>query len=299
MKYFTLNSRPIATMVLFLLVFSFSFELIPQEKASDQTYARLVEEGNRLANAGEVKDALQKYLKASELAKNTDEKSKIYLKISLSYFRLDKTEKLEESLSRLFEIKPDFAIFEQSFPTEFVKIFNSKKETQRGNDGVAEKVQEQKKNSTENSAIAEKSEPQSAEKHSSKPKARKKSVILPIIIGVVGLTAIAAVLFFALRGYNIVGVWDFEYNADGSMNTLTCSGSRSSGTIVFDNWGEGETYGTYSVNGKRVSIHEEVSSTRYFDYSGQFEDRNSFSGTYQQYRNGALYSSGTFEAWRK
>ncbi len=120
-------------------------------------------------------------------------------------------------------------------------------------------------------------------------KAKKKSS-LPIILGVVGVGAIvAAVLLMGKKdskdSYDITGSWNFDFTATNTSKTwswrMTFSGSKSSGnwvnpfTSVFPN----TATGTYTVDGKTVSIIINLFDPRDLLLNGQFENKDRMSGT--------------------
>jgi hypothetical protein len=106
--------------------------------------------------------------------------------------------------------------------------------------------------------------------------AGKKS-ILPIVIGVVALGAIAAVLALVVfkTKYDIVGRWDINFTSSSPAHTwvwtLLFSGDRKSGRFA-----DAEDTGTYTVDDKDVTI-------QYDDWeiklTGRFDGKDKMSGS--------------------
>jgi hypothetical protein len=105
--------------------------------------------------------------------------------------------------------------------------------------------------------------------------ARKKS-ILPIIIGVVALGAVAAVLALVVlkTKYDIIGTWDFNFTSTTPAHTwvwtLVFSGDKKSGTFN----DSGDT-GTYTVDDKDVTIEYDGWAIK---LTGRFDDKDKMSG---------------------
>jgi hypothetical protein len=107
--------------------------------------------------------------------------------------------------------------------------------------------------------------------------ARKKS-ILPIVIGVVALGAIAAVLALVVfkTKYDIVGRWDINFTSSSPAHTwvwtLVFNGDKKSGVFI-DNLLD---KGTYTVSDKDVTI-------QYDDWeiklTGRFDGKDKMSGS--------------------
>lgn len=121
---------------------------------------------------------------------------------------------------------------------------------------------------------------------------RKKSPIIPIIIGVVALGGIAAVLFLVvLKSYDIRGTWSVTTNWSGDTPghvDVVFSGDKKSGTTLAT-----ILTGTYTVDGKKVSFNFTFLTLR-ADYTGEFTGKDSMSGTMTN--NGG--DSGTWTAVR-
>jgi hypothetical protein len=105
---------------------------------------------------------------------------------------------------------------------------------------------------------------------------RKKS-ILPILIGVVAVGAIAAVLFLVVlkTKYDIVGTWDFNFTSASPAHTwvwtLVFSGDKKSGTFN----DSGDT-GTYAVNDKSVTIEYDDWAIK---FTGSFDGKDKMTGS--------------------
>jgi len=109
-------------------------------------------------------------------------------------------------------------------------------------------------------------------------KSAKKSPLLPIIIGVVVVGAVAAVLILVVfkTKYDIRGSWNtvITWPWGGTDNpVITFSGDKDSGILT-------STYddtGTYTVDGKDVSWRFDWDTT--FVWTGKFTDKDTMSGT--------------------
>jgi len=107
--------------------------------------------------------------------------------------------------------------------------------------------------------------------------ARKKS-ILPIVIGVVAVGAIAAVLALVVlkTKYDIAGRWNFSFTSSSPAHTwvwtLLFSGDRKSGRFADD---LGDT-GTYTVNDKDVTIQYDDWK---IELTGRFDGKDKMSGS--------------------
>ena len=115
--------------------------------------------------------------------------------------------------------------------------------------------------------------------------AAKKSPIIPIIIGVVVVGAVAAVLILVVfkTKYDIVGTWTGPFTSDSSSHqwtvTITFTGDKKSGTFVYhdsDGWDE---TGTYVVDGKDVTFTFDAEEDP-ITFSGSFSDKNHMNGTW-------------------
>jgi len=107
---------------------------------------------------------------------------------------------------------------------------------------------------------------------------KKSSPLIPILIGVVVVGAIAAVLILVVLKdkYDIQGTWYNEvidsHHGDW-WEYITFVGSRTSGIFTND-WGES---GTYMVDGKNVTILYDYDTIH---FTGTFIDKNIITGTY-------------------
>jgi len=111
----------------------------------------------------------------------------------------------------------------------------------------------------------------------------KKSPIIPIIIGVVVVGAIAAVLILVVfkTKYDIVGSWAWTYDAGGTP-VYTFVGDKASGTYTNTNLERG----IYAVDGKDVTITWEDYTGGFhivmysFVLTGKFDSKTTMSGSY-------------------
>ena len=130
--------------------------------------------------------------------------------------------------------------------------------------------------------------------------AKKKSSVLPIIIGVVAVGAIAAVLVLVVfkTKYDITGTWSVTDSTSSDSYDIVFSGDKKSGTLTLE-----PTYldtGTYTVSSK--TVYFEYSATGYtykWVYDGQFDDKDTMSGTVKYVPGGSgTTSTGTWSATR-
>jgi hypothetical protein len=114
----------------------------------------------------------------------------------------------------------------------------------------------------------------------SRGKAKGKSMLPFILIGVAALATVTVVLLLVvLKSYNIVGEWSFQltsitYPGDNPAWNMTFYGDKKSGTFM-----DSDGYdGTYSVDGKNIT------SIRYNDislsFTGKFDGKDKISGNY-------------------
>lgn len=109
----------------------------------------------------------------------------------------------------------------------------------------------------------------------------KKSSILPIILGVVAVGAVAAVLVLVVfkTKYDIVGTWNFAYVSTSPAHTwtwtLVFTGDKKSGVFV----DAGDT-GKYTVDGKDVTIKYNAPwDSNIFIVGAKFDGKDKMSGT--------------------
>jgi len=129
------------------------------------------------------------------------------------------------------------------------------------------------------------------EQTSAKKVVKKKSALVPIIIGVVAVGAIAAVLvLFVFKGNDIRGTWQVTRFLEGSSTPfifpITFTGEKKSGTFVAVQGGNNLT-GTYTVDGKTVNFDFGAGSST---YTGTFTDKDNLSGT-------TVHTSGKTGTW--
>ena len=114
--------------------------------------------------------------------------------------------------------------------------------------------------------------------------AKKKSILPWILIGVGVLTVTAVVLFlFVLNGYDITDIWQghTHYNElDLDYDFLfTFTGKKKSGTVVESEWGG---TGTYTVDGKNVTITILWDNGNSGHFTGTFTSKDTMSGTFYE-----------------
>ena len=128
--------------------------------------------------------------------------------------------------------------------------------------------------------------------------AKKKSPLVPILIGVAAAGTIAVVLVLVLKKsrYDITGDWNLSwvFNGPAIVASMTCTGSRESGTVSYRESGAPGS-GNYTVNG-----NDDVQITIHFgpiidiNLQGKFDDENHLSGSVIDSGSG----TGTFTAAR-
>lgn len=131
--------------------------------------------------------------------------------------------------------------------------------------------------------------------------AKKKSSILPILIGVVAVGALAAVLVLVVlkTKYEIMGTWSESNTVITGTTDIVFSGDKKSGTLTLQ-----PKYidtGTYTVSSKTVHFEFHASGYTYnWVYDGQFDDKDKMSGTVKYLPGGSgTTSTGTWSATRK
>ena len=109
---------------------------------------------------------------------------------------------------------------------------------------------------------------------------QKKSPLLPIIIGVVVVGAVAAVLILVVfkTKYDILGTWYYDSTTNNHERDLTIifSGTKKSGTLTTS--GDGDYLGTFAVDGKDVTIHI-MPDWGNIDFLGSFSNKDFITGT--------------------
>jgi hypothetical protein len=126
-----------------------------------------------------------------------------------------------------------------------------------------------------------------------------KKSILPIILIGVGVAAVAAVLFLVVlkTKYDIVGSWS-ETNTiwTSGATTIIFSGDKKSGTLTLQGFID---TGTYTVDGKTVHFEFHAAGTTYnWIYDGQFNTKDTMSGTVKFSQNNVVTEEGTWSATR-
>ena len=126
--------------------------------------------------------------------------------------------------------------------------------------------------------------------------AKKKSPLIPIIIGVVVVGAVAAVLILVVfkTKYDITGIWNVTYVFEGDSYgpyPTVFTGDKKSGTVVINNF----STGPYTVDGKKVSFHT-TADTRRWEFSGEFTTKTHMGGVAKFYDENILYYTGTWSA---
>jgi hypothetical protein len=129
--------------------------------------------------------------------------------------------------------------------------------------------------------------------------AKKKSSVLPIIIGVVAVGAIAAVLVLVVfkTKYDITGTWSETNTVVTGTTSIVFSGDKKSGTVSLQ-----PKYldtGTYTVSSKTVHFEFHASGYTYnWVYDGEFDGKDTMSGTVKYVPGSGSTSTGTWSATR-
>jgi len=132
--------------------------------------------------------------------------------------------------------------------------------------------------------------PGAVEKTGSTAPKKKGSPIIPIIIGVVAVGAIAAVLVLVVfKSYDITGNWTmtelWDIN-DPDIFTITFSGDKKTGSCSSGVLATG----TYSVDGKNVVFNLRVFSVLNWAYTGTFKGKDKLEGS-------VTFSEGGSASW--
>lgn len=129
--------------------------------------------------------------------------------------------------------------------------------------------------------------------------AKRKSSVLPIIIGVVAVGAIVAILVLVVlkTKYDITGTWNETNTILTGTTDIVFSGDKKSGTVSLQ-----PTYldtGTYTVSSKTVHFEFHAPGFNYnWVYDGQFDSKDSMSGTVKYFPESGTTSTGTWSATR-
>ncbi len=120
--------------------------------------------------------------------------------------------------------------------------------------------------------------PSVIEEEGTAPASAKKKSILPIIIGVIAVGAIAAVLALVVfkTKYDITGTWEFSFTSTSPAHTwswsLAFSGDRKNGTFT-DNFGD---TGRYTADDKDVTIRYDAWN---IVLTGKFDSKDKMTGS--------------------
>jgi len=123
----------------------------------------------------------------------------------------------------------------------------------------------------------------------------KKKCILPYVLIGVGVVALAAVLyFFVLKtNYDITGTWTMNYlmpELPLITYPIILTGDKKTGNAVMNT-----TAGTYTVDGKNVTINTYQNTLKY-EFIGEFKSKVRIEGDFKYYKNNVLQPqyNGTF-----
>jgi hypothetical protein len=122
-----------------------------------------------------------------------------------------------------------------------------------------------------------------------------KSSILPIVLIVIGVGALAAILFLVIlkTSYDITGEWTLNYSwAGSSVSTypITFTGDKTAGTAHTN-----LISGTYTVDGSKVTIYLNNGDSKW-EFLGEFKSSIRMEGDFKYYINNVLQAqyNGTF-----
>lgn len=143
---------------------------------------------------------------------------------------------------------------------------------------------------------ADEDTPGAIERKATSYRPRKKSPLIPIIIGVVAVGAIAAVLVLVVfkEKYDITGTWNMYDSLSDEQTTIVFEGDKKSGTCRFLEYND---RGTYTVDKKNMSFTYFNDPSYVWTHTGTFTDKNMMSGTVQVNDYGSIYT-GTWNATR-
>ena len=118
-----------------------------------------------------------------------------------------------------------------------------------------------------------------------KPAPAAKKSILPYVLIGVGVVAVAAVLFLVVlkKDYDIVGSWHIILTGTGGgapnkdYDPVIFTGDKKSGTYQVETFYDG--MGTYTVDGKTVTLRSTHASYPNWVWNGEFTDETHISGT--------------------
>lgn len=125
---------------------------------------------------------------------------------------------------------------------------------------------------------------------------QRKSPLIPIIIGLVAVGAIAAVLILVVfkEKYDITGTWRMYDSLSEVQTSIVFTGDKKSGTCRFLEYND---TGIYTVSKKNVNFSYFVDPNYVWTHTGTFTDKNTMSGTVQINDYGYI-ETGTWNATR-
>lgn len=119
-----LSQKAVIISVLIFLLTQFSPSFSYEKGILQQSeIAELIKAGKDLYENGEYKEAIITFLTVLTKTQSVDEQSEAYFNLSLAYFADGQSQKAEEYLQKLFEIRPDKTIDERYYPQSFVELF--------------------------------------------------------------------------------------------------------------------------------------------------------------------------------
>jgi TonB family protein len=141
-----LSQKAVIISVLIFLLTQFS-PLFSYEKGIPQQseITELIKAGKELYENGEYKEAIITFLTVLTKTQSVDELSEAYFNLSLAYFAEGQSQKAEEYLQKLFEIRPDKIIDERYYPLSFVELFNRLKPEPKTEPKTQTKTEPEKK----------------------------------------------------------------------------------------------------------------------------------------------------------
>jgi len=141
------QSKVLVILALISFIFFLSSDALSQKSSSQRSEVKkLLREGKSHYRNGEYEEAIKKLAEAPLLTKDKEELTEIYFYLSLSYYSNNQNEKAEEMLRKLFEMKPNLRIVDESlYPEGFVRTFYKIREEMLGKAEEKSEVKEVEK----------------------------------------------------------------------------------------------------------------------------------------------------------
>ena len=249
------------------LILTFFLFLLPADSftktVDEKKGLELIEQGEKLLREYKYRESINSFIEAEKLVKNEKELVRMYLGLSRSYYAMGLMTQVRESINKFASLRVNVSIKESEFPRGYLEIYNDVLKDSEQKQGAAARV---------------------IEKQGIKKK-RKKSIILPLILGAAVLGGLAALLTGKLGSGstdgNTISV-HIESNpsgagvfVDGASKGVTtpCEIKVSEGTreikLSIERWGETTTNRDFSKNNS-YSLNAELAPYKYestYDFS--------------------------------